>query len=117
MTHSFPTRRSSDLIVDVHTIGAGGGSIARINDAATLQGGPEIAGATLGTKNYSRGGERVTITDANLALGRLNPKGLLAVERPVPMARLRAMVMIQVRTLARSGSYSGARCQTSRKTC
>ncbi|HET9043317.1 MAG TPA: hydantoinase/oxoprolinase family protein, partial [Burkholderiales bacterium] len=45
---------------------------------------------------YGRGGERVTITDANLALGRLNPKGLLAVERPVPMARLREMIEAQV---------------------
>jgi N-methylhydantoinase A len=83
-------------MVDVHTIGAGGGSIARINEAGMLQVGPESAGASPGPICYGRGGERVTITDANLALGRLNPKGLLAVERPVPMERLRAMIEAQV---------------------
>jgi N-methylhydantoinase A len=83
-------------MVDVHTIGAGGGSIARINEAGMLQVGPESAGAAPGPICYGRGGERVTITDANLALGRLNPKGLLAVERPVAMDRLRAMIESQV---------------------
>jgi N-methylhydantoinase A len=83
-------------MVDVHTIGAGGGSIARINEAGMLQVGPESAGAVPGPICYGRGGERVTITDANLALGRLNPKGLLAVERPVPMDRLRTMIESQV---------------------
>ncbi|HSD43886.1 MAG TPA: hydantoinase/oxoprolinase family protein [Burkholderiales bacterium] len=83
-------------MVDVHTIGAGGGSIARINEAGMLQVGPESAGAAPGPICYGRGGERVTITDANLALGRLNPKGLLAVERPVPMDRLRDMIESQV---------------------
>jgi N-methylhydantoinase A len=83
-------------MVDVHTLGAGGGSIARINQAGMLQVGPESAGAAPGPICYGRGGERVTITDANLALGRLNPKGLLAVERPVPMDRLHAMIKAQV---------------------
>jgi N-methylhydantoinase A len=83
-------------MVDVHTIGAGGGSIARINEAGMLQVGPESAGAAPGPICYGRGGERVTITDANLALGRLNPQGLLAVERPVPLERLRAMIESQV---------------------
>ncbi len=62
-------------MVDVHTIGAGGGSIARIDEAGMLQVGPESAGATPGPICYGRGGERVTITDANLVLGRLNPQG------------------------------------------
>ncbi|HET9045286.1 MAG TPA: hydantoinase/oxoprolinase family protein, partial [Burkholderiales bacterium] len=83
-------------MVDVHTIGAGGGSIARINEAGMLQVGPESAGAAPGPICYGRGGERVTITDANLALGRLNPKGLLAVERPVAMDQLRGMIERQV---------------------
>ena len=83
-------------MVDVHTIGAGGGSIARINEAGMLQVGPESAGAAPGPICYGRGGERVTITDANLALGRLNPKGLLGVERPVAMDRLRAIIESQV---------------------
>jgi N-methylhydantoinase A len=83
-------------MVDIHTIGAGGGSIAYISDAGMLQVGPESAGATPGPICYGRGGERVTITDANLALGRLNPRGLLAVGRPVPMERLRSMIEAQV---------------------
>ena len=70
-------------MVDVHTIGAGGGSIAVVNDAGMLQVGPKSAGASPGPICYSRGGERVTITDANLLLGRLNPKALLAVDAPV----------------------------------
>jgi N-methylhydantoinase A len=83
-------------MVDVHTIGAGGGSIARITEAGMLQVGPESAGAAPGPICYGRGGERVTITDANLALGRLNPAGLLAVERPVPLERLRGMIEAQI---------------------
>ena len=50
-------------MVDVHTIGAGGGSIAFINDAGLLQVGPESAGANPGPMCYGRGGNRVTITD------------------------------------------------------
>ena len=60
-------------MVDVHTIGAGGGSIAYVDDAGMLQVGPESAGATPGPICYGRGGERATITDANLVLGRLSP--------------------------------------------
>jgi len=72
-------------MVDVHTIGAGGGSIAHINEAGMLQVGPESAGARPGPICYGRGGTRPTITDANLALGRLNPDGLLAVESRVSL--------------------------------
>ena len=79
-------------MVDVHTIGAGGGSLARIDEAGILQVGPESAGATPGPICYGRGGTRPTITDANLVLGRLNPKGLLKVERPVPLADVRAII-------------------------
>jgi len=72
-------------MVDVHTIGAGGGSIAYIDDSGMLRVGPESAGAKPGPICYGRGGTRPTITDANLFLGRLNPKGLLAVDSPVSM--------------------------------
>ena len=85
-------------MVDVHTIGAGGGSIASVNDAGMLQVGPESAGAAPGPICYGRGGKRVTITDANLVLGRLNPKKLLAVERPVPMVDLEAFLEAQIGT-------------------
>ena len=70
-------------MVDIRTIGAGGGSIASVDDAGLLQVGPESAGANPGPVCYGRGGTRPTVTDANLVLGRLNPKGLLAVDSPV----------------------------------
>ena len=80
-------------MVDVHTIGAGGGSIAFINQAGMLQVGPESAGAAPGPICYGRGGSAPTITDANLVLGRLNPQKLLAVERPVSLDQVRAVVL------------------------
>ncbi len=83
-------------MVDVHTVGAGGGSIAYLNEAGMLQVGPESAGATPGPICYGRGGERVTITDANLVLGRLSPDRLLAVDRPVSVERLHALVEAQI---------------------
>jgi N-methylhydantoinase A len=76
-------------MIDIHTIGAGGGSIARVNSAGILQVGPESAGADPGSICYGRGGEEPTITDANLLLGRLNPAGLLGVERAAGLDRIR----------------------------
>jgi N-methylhydantoinase A len=70
-------------MVDVHTIGAGGGSVAFMNEAGMLQVGPRSAGAMPGPICYGRGGTEVTITDANLVLGRLNPAALLSVDNPV----------------------------------
>lgn len=58
-------------MVDVRTVGAGGGSIARIDAGGMLRVGPESAGAVPGPVCYGRGGKRVTISDANLILGRL----------------------------------------------
>lgn len=58
-------------MVDVRTVGAGGGSIARVDASGMLRVGPESAGSTPGPICYGRGGTRVTISDANLILGRL----------------------------------------------
>jgi len=66
-------------MVDVRTVGAGGGSIASVNAAGLLDVGPESAGADPGPICYGRGGRRPTISDANLLLGRLDP-GKLAVK-------------------------------------
>ena len=66
-------------MVDVRTVGAGGGSIARITAAGLLQVGPESAGATPGPICYGRGGTLPTISDANMLLGRLNPSRLNSV--------------------------------------
>ncbi|MGY5879180.1 MAG: hydantoinase/oxoprolinase family protein [Candidatus Thorarchaeota archaeon] len=58
---------------DVKTIGAGGGSIAWVDDAGILHVGPQSAGAVPGPASYGKGGTEATVTDANLVLGRLNP--------------------------------------------
>ena len=58
-------------MVDVRTVGAGGGSIAHVNAAGLLEVGPESAGATPGPICYDKGGDAPTITDANLLLGRM----------------------------------------------
>jgi N-methylhydantoinase A len=67
-------------MVDMHTIGAGGGSIAWVDAAGMLQVGPESAGAAPGPACYGRGGTRPTVTDANLVLGRLQPDAFLGGE-------------------------------------
>ncbi|MGD2056829.1 MAG: hydantoinase/oxoprolinase family protein [Gammaproteobacteria bacterium] len=64
-------------MVDMHTIGAGGGSIAAIDAGGLLQVGPESAGASPGPACYGRGGSVPTVTDANLVLGRLRPDAFL----------------------------------------
>ena len=61
-------------MVAVHTVGAGGGSIARVDASGLIQVGPESAGANPGPICYGRGGTEPTITDANLVLGRLAPQ-------------------------------------------
>jgi N-methylhydantoinase A len=57
--------------VDIHTVGAGGGSIARVDAGGAVRVGPESAGADPGPACYGRGGTEPTVTDANLLLGRL----------------------------------------------
>jgi N-methylhydantoinase A len=64
-------------MVDMHTIGAGGGSIAFIDSGGLLQVGPESAGAMPGPACYGQGGKFPTVTDANLVLGRLQPDAFL----------------------------------------
>lgn len=64
-------------VVDISTIGAGGGSIAWVDSGGVLRVGPQSAGANPGPACYGRGGEEPTTTDANVALNRLNPEYLL----------------------------------------
>lgn len=59
--------------VDIQTVGAGGGTIASVDGAGLLKAGPEGAGSMPGPASYGRGGERPTVTDAQLVLGRLKP--------------------------------------------
>ncbi|WP_407528677.1 hydantoinase/oxoprolinase family protein [Methylobacterium oryzisoli] len=77
-------------MVDVHTVGAGGGSIASVDRAGMLRVGPESAGSEPGPIGYGRGGTRPTITDANLMLGRLDPERLTAVREGVSLDAIRA---------------------------
>ena len=77
-------------MVDVHTVGAGGGSIARIDDAGLIRVGPHSAGASPGPICFGRGGTEPTLTDANLLLGRLNPARLLSVDGTASIAAVEA---------------------------
>jgi N-methylhydantoinase A len=70
----FPVRTRT---LDIHTIGAGGGSIAWIDAGGLLKVGPQSAGAVPGPAAYGRGGAAATVTDANVTLGRLSAKSLL----------------------------------------
>ncbi len=72
-------------MIDIHTVGAGGGSIARVDTGGALVVGPESAGAEPGPACYGRG-DQLTVTDANLHLGRLLPDrflgGRMTLDRP-----------------------------------
>lgn len=70
----FPVRVP---MLDIVTIGAGGGSIARIDEGGALKVGPRSAGADPGPACYGHGGVEPTVTDANAVLGRVNPSGIL----------------------------------------
>lgn len=76
----FPVRTRA---LDIHTIGAGGGSIAWVDAGGLLKVGPHSAGAHPGPAAYGRGGTAPTVTDANLVLGRLNSRALLGGRLPV----------------------------------
>jgi N-methylhydantoinase A len=73
----FPVRIN---VVDIVEVGAGGGSIAVVDDQARLHVGPASAGSDPGPVAYARGGTEPTVTDANIVLGRINPQGLLGGE-------------------------------------
>ena len=60
-------------VIDIHTIGAGGGSIASVTENGSIVVGPNSAGADPGPASYGKGGKLPTVTDANLILGRIPP--------------------------------------------
>ncbi|HEX2623534.1 MAG TPA: hydantoinase/oxoprolinase family protein, partial [Phototrophicaceae bacterium] len=64
-------------LLDIETVGAGGGSLARVDAGGALRVGPESAGADPGPIIYGRGGSQVTVSDANAVLNRLNPERFL----------------------------------------
>ena len=73
-------------MIDIHTIGAGGGSLAWIDKGGMLRVGPHSAGADPGPACYGRGGEAATVTDANVVLGRINPRHFLGGQMPLDAA-------------------------------
>ena len=82
-------------MVDVHTVGAGGGSIAWIDDGGALRAGPQSAGATPGPACYGRGGTEPTVSDANLVLGYLaegaNLGGEITLDRELSLRALESI--------------------------
>lgn len=83
-------------MIDIHVIGAGGGSIAAVDDAGALTVGPKSAGAVPGPISYMRGGTQVTLTDANIVLGRLNPVALLEGRMKVDKASAETAIRDQI---------------------
>lgn len=79
-------------MVDMHTLGAGGGSIARLGPGGVLLVGPESAGAEPGPASYGKGGEMPTVTDANLVLGRLRPEAFLGGRMALDVGAARRVV-------------------------
>lgn len=79
-------------MIDIHTIGAGGGSIAYLDRGGAFRVGPESAGADPGPAAYGRGGDRPTVTDANLVLGRLAPGNFLGGDMTLDVAAARRVI-------------------------
>ena len=83
-------------MIEIRTIGAGGGSIARVDKNGRVTVGPESAGARPGPVCYSRGGTEPTVTDANLALGRLDPDYFLGGAMPLDLDATRNAINTKV---------------------
>ena len=93
LAYSVPIRIP---MIDMHTVGAGGGSLARIDKAGMLRIGPQSAGSFPGPIGFDRGGDKVTITDANFLLGRLNPQAITGSDKPAPLERIRAAMQADI---------------------
>ena len=85
----FPVRLP---MIDIHTVGAGGGSVAWIDRDGLLKVGPRSAGADPGPACYGRGGVEPTVSDANAVLGRLDPSGLLGGKMKIDLEAARNAV-------------------------
>ncbi|MEC9432333.1 MAG: hydantoinase/oxoprolinase family protein [Pseudomonadota bacterium] len=89
-------------MIDIHTIGAGGGSIAHLDAGGAFRVGPRSAGAVPGPAAYGRGGTQPTVTDANVALGRLDPENFLGGAMSLDVAAARRVVGELAETLGMS---------------
>lgn len=92
VVHGYPIKAP---MLDIHTVGAGGGSIAHIDSGGLLKVGPQSAGADPGPVCYALGAIEPTVTDANIVLGTLNPTHLLdgrmAVRRDLAQAAVQSL--------------------------
>ncbi len=95
-------------LVDIRTIGAGGGSIARVDGRGVIRVGPESAGADPGPVCYGRGGTQVTVTDANDLLGRIVAARLPSIPGGVPAGELAARFAEQVGAPLGLGAHQAA---------
>lgn len=99
-TYSQATARDTNVagfpllvpMIDIQSIGTGGGSIARMDAAGGFSVGPDSAGALPGPAAYGNGGREPTLTDANLVLGRLDPENFLGGEMPLDIAAAQAVI-------------------------
>lgn len=82
--------------IDLAEVGAGGGSLVRVDGGGAMQVGPQSAGAVPGPVCYAMGGETPTVTDANVVLGYLNPKHLVGGALPLDAEKARAAFNAQV---------------------
>jgi len=82
--------------IDIHTIGSGGGSIARVDSAGLLHVGPQSAGARPGPACYGFGGREATVTDAHLVLGRIDPDHFLGGEMALDLDAARDVIEANV---------------------
>ena len=95
-------------VYDLLEIGAGGGSIARINDLGLLQVGPESAASRPGPACYGLGGVEPTVTDADLVLGHLNPDYFLGGEMRLDAVAAERAIATQIAAPARLGTLEAA---------
>jgi N-methylhydantoinase A len=89
-------------MIDIHTIGAGGGSIAHVDRGGAFRVGPESAGADPGPAAYGKGGERPTVTDANLLLGRLAAENFLGGDMKLDVEAARRVITTLADQLGRT---------------
>lgn len=80
----------------IHTIGAGGGSLARVDAAGMLRVGPESSGAMPGPACYGRGGTKPTVTDAHAVLGRIDPDNFLGGDMALDVAAARRAIETEI---------------------
>ena len=83
-------------VIDIAEVGAGGGSIVRLDKAMSIKVGPQSAGAVPGPACYAAGGEDPTVTDANVVLGFLNREALCGGTVPIDAERSRAAIMKRI---------------------